>query len=635
VHCLTPTPCGFCTTEERAGGKQRWCGSLYCSADCRKRGEAGARTNAGKKDEFPTGDKTTTALSSDVSFPRLLQPKLFFCRNRFLAGGNVAEGHVAVDIVTEIVDSIMAIERRFKSICGCDDDDMDEPTEVIGVEECALLLTTIVACIDPDWIRELFTLTTNGNQVISSPEHLNSGEVSLVEELWAMSRSHSSVSKLLRKCNAPDYAVSFPGTGFPSYIEFLWFYLDTKRHCVLHVNLTTHPVLSYVTKTLISPSLSENERDLALDLLMSTGSFSASGHGTKHNNESAVSNQDVEQLLILQWRNAAHLAHQFSSPADTDDPQSRQIQTHLQKSYFAYSPNAFRRKLHSCVPTLALTVRDLSQVGENDYQRSPLKSLTWLALHDIPCADDHLGRDFTISKLGSVEGDLKTRQAELKRLMGQDFVCSCTRCQVEARESDSSRSVEIYVSATQLKNIADLAMQHGRFEDASTLYDTILRTHPHDGDVLHARAASYLGRASMSSFANHGHCRGYYTKAQRLWEQAGTIEECSLHPGIATHVKKQSVYRTLQYCEASLTDDMPINNIDFTTYLDGKCFVTNKEPLVSIEECNDVINTAENHADGWTTSRHYAVPTTDIPLHELAEIHSWFYQLWNKKIRPL
>ncbi|KAL3811986.1 hypothetical protein ACHAXA_009604 [Cyclostephanos tholiformis] len=622
IHCLTPMPCSFCTTEK--AGAERWCGSLYCCADCQIRGEEGARRNAGRG-ELPTNANETSVASSNVSPPKLLPPKLFFCQSRFLGGGKVDP-----DLATEIIVSISAIEGRFKSIFGYGDEDVNTATQIIGAEECALLITTIIACTNPDWIRELFVFSSKGDECIAPPGYINSGEESLVEDLWAMSRSHSSVSDMLPKCNC------VLGTAFPSYAEFLRFYLDTKRHCVLRVNLTTHPMLSYVTKTMLTPRLSEDERGLALELLMSTCSISDFDRVTKYNNGSAVHNEDVEQSSILRWRKAAYLAHRFSSQSDSDDSQLKQIRSHLQKSYFAYSPCAFRRKLHSCVPTLALSVGDLSRKGEDDSRQAPLESLNWLALHDIPCTDTNFDHIFTISKLGSLEGDLKTRQAELKRLMGQEFVCSCTRCQVEARKNDLGRNVELHFNEVQLRNIADLAMQHGRFEDASALYDTILRTHPRNGDVLHARAASYLGRASASSFAKHGHCQGYFVKAQRLWEQAGSIKECLIHPGIATQVKKQSVYRTLQYCKASLSDETSIkNNIAFTTYLDGRCFITNNEPVISLEECNNIISKAETHADGWTTSRHYAVPTTDIPLHELTEIHSWFHQLWNEKLRPL
>jgi hypothetical protein len=101
-------------------------------------------------------------------------------------------------------------------------------------------------------------------------------------------------------------------------------------------------------------------------------------------------------------------------------------------------------------------------------------------------------------------------------------------------------------------------------------------------------------------------------------------------------VTKQRVYRTLQFCKALVSKETSINDdIAFTSYLDERCFVTNESPVLSLGECQHVINAAEHFAGGWTTSRHYAVPTTDIPLHELTELHAWFYQLWNERIRPL
>ncbi len=101
------------------------------------------RTKTGKDDEMPSTSRATSVSSSDLSFPKLLPSKLFFCRNRFCVGATSDEH---VDLVDEILDSISAIERRFKSICGCDDSDIDRTIRIIGAEECALLLTTIIAC---------------------------------------------------------------------------------------------------------------------------------------------------------------------------------------------------------------------------------------------------------------------------------------------------------------------------------------------------------------------------------------------------------------------------------------------------------------------------------------------------------
>jgi hypothetical protein len=182
-------------------------------------------------------------------------------------------------------------------------------------------------------------------------------------------------------------------------------------------------------------------------------------------------------------------------------------------------------------------------------------------------------------------------------------------------------------------------MQQSRFEDALTAYNNILLLCPNDGEILHARAASSLGRASACSFATVGHCHGNFIKAQRLWEEAGSIHSTT-HAGIAIEVVKQRVYRTLEQS----VDEIAINDskVAFTTLLDGKCFLTtDTSAIISMKDCQMVIQCAESYAtargnsDGWTTSRHYAVPTTDIPVHELTELHSWFYELWTKQIRLL
>jgi uncharacterized Zn-finger protein len=67
-------------------------------------------------------------------------------------------------------------------------------------------------------------------------------------------------------------------------------------------------------------------------------------------------------------------------------------------------------------------------------------------------------------------------------------------------------------------------------------------------------------------------------------------------------------------------------------------------PLLSAEECQWVIDLAEQKAheramaaggEGWSTSRHYAVPTTDIAVQEIPELLSWFNQAMVETFGPL
>jgi hypothetical protein len=78
----------------------------------------------------------------------------------------------------------------------------------------------------------------------------------------------------------------------------------------------------------------------------------------------------------------------------------------------------------------------------------------------------------------------------------------------------------------------------------------------------------------------------------------------------------------------------------FQTIIPKQCFMTKDEfPIITPNECKDIIQWAELAAqerkDGWTTSRHYAVPTTDIPIHEVPIILKWFNNVLVHRLRLL
>jgi len=67
---------------------------------------------------------------------------------------------------------------------------------------------------------------------------------------------------------------------------------------------------------------------------------------------------------------------------------------------------------------------------------------------------------------------------------------------------------------------------------------------------------------------------------------------------------------------------------------------TIKDPIIFPEECRQAIQWAEDAATsrgggGWSTSRHYAVPTTDIPIHEIPPLLNWFNGVLKDRLRPL
>ena len=576
--------CTWCSESESSKknrNKYPSCDALYCSEKCRSRAES--------------------ALSNSSTAETLLipPPKLFFCRNRYTTL-NDADGNDVDELVEDVIQSLTALESKFRVLCG---------NNFLGVDECAMLVNTILSIIAPCWLDNFM------ESIVDNMNSSSFDEESLAEEFWVLARSHWSMMKLLQQSNQQNAASK--QQQFMSYEMFCKIYLHIKRHCLCRVVVPSHPLVSYAMNTLISAdALTEDERDVALGILEHPCLPISSRHARSKTN-------DKDQRSIFRWRNAAHTAHWLSNPASLEGKGADRIQSHLSQTYFVFSPWIFREMQHSCCP---ITMSDIQDPD------SPLDSLSWLALHDAE--EEDLLNSFSL--LSSLEDDLSTRAVELKKLYGSDFTCTCIRCQYE-KDTGANKSADDFLDCfnqKQLKRLADLAMQHGRFTDAFELYDLILRAHPRDGTVLHARAAASLAIAS-SSFVDRGHCGGYYIRAQRLWDDAGVV--CCDHSDIALHVEKQRVYGTLASLNGSDKDDSSIlDNIQCSTYLNGKCFIGT--PLLSEAECRLIIHITEEHCNstsGWSTSRHYAVPTTDIPIHEITKLHPLFTKLWSDRIRPL
>ena len=74
-------------------------------------------------------------------------------------------------------------------------------------------------------------------------------------------------------------------------------------------------------------------------------------------------------------------------------------------------------------------------------------------------------------------------------------------------------------------------------------------------------------------------------------------------------------------------------------YDGGGAVVLTRAPLLARVECSRAISIAEAHAaaqrGGWTTSRHHAVPTTDIPVARMPPLLDWFNSFCETRLFPL
>jgi len=448
--------------------------------------------------------------------------------------------------------------------------------------------------IDPDIYVQCYACDYNNDEMDDR-----------LRECWAVLRSGTDISNELSN-DSNLLNVSTFGKIY-SYI----------RQTFMHEIEVMHPLAHYMEKGLLK--MSDENLKRQLDLL------STYFPDVKSSTENIIASTSQK---VLRWRSAVRISQAVSKSGIVDpelssilDPKTRASIQRLRRKYFAYCPKLDVQ--HSCVPNTFIEGH-VSETGVSQVQ------IALVALHDV-----RKGQQLTVSRIVDLSADFNRRQSELKSLYGKEFVCACIRCKCECRwENKSAFKVHEKYSEMdspdkdvfhwiEIKNMADLAMQNSNFKDAYELYTLALNVKPNDGNMLHARCASVLEQ-------------GLLHQAHEMWREA--YEKCPEHEGIMLQTKKQDAYAQGIDNIAMSTGKLSLSCDSFSTLIPSKCFLTNPDcPILSSDECKIAIDWAEAKAkaEGWTTSRHYAVPTTDIPVHEIPPLLDWFNQVLRDRLRPL
>ena len=150
-----------------------------------------------------------------------------------------------------------------------------------------------------------------------------------------------------------------------------------------------------------------------------------------------------------------------------------------------------------------------------------------------------------------------------------------------------------------------------------------------ESDLWHAMGAVIL---SQQKFAT----------AQEHWKN-GSRYQC-IHKQISEQLEKQRAY---QYFDP-LVEPYPRetirqfkkqiikNETNATVNNNQSIFVASE--VIDIETCHKLVAWAKDYAldnGGWTASRHYAVPTTDLPIHKVPKLSVWFREWMPKILFPL
>jgi len=186
-----------------------------------------------------------------------------------------------------------------------------------------------------------------------------------------------------------------------------------------------------------------------------------------------------------------------------------------------------------------------------------------------------------------------------------------------------------------MQRLGHAALVESNYDQARMWYTRVLESDSNNdkSDVWHAMGATYLQQ-------------GRFLKAQQVWKHAAEkISQCQNHEGIALQLTKQQAYRYFDDNDrvrgnGNGQHEMPVMLPSYTDILRknkntaGLLFVTNT-PTVSQATCRQIIDWAESSPTNWTTSRHYAVPTNDVPVHSIPLLLEWFNEWMRNTVYPL
>ncbi len=177
-----------------------------------------------------------------------------------------------------------------------------------------------------------------------------------------------------------------------------------------------------------------------------------------------------------------------------------------------------------------------------------------------------------------------------------------------------------------LKDIAYAYMRANKMKFALHALHVCLTSPPpstgsQDGDIWYA-----LGAALLS-------VPGRWQEAHSVWKEG--LHHCPSNTQLRTAVLKLQQYEEIQSIITSVEADNCETYGAIVSH-DDRIMLT-KDQIITAAECQQAIDSSEEYAEnsGWTTSRHYAVPTTDIPIHSVPKLFGWLSKILLPRILPI
>ena len=266
---------------------------------------------------------------------------------------------------------------------------------------------------------------------------------------------------------------------------------------------------------------------------------------------------------------------------------------------------------------------------------------------------NHQGKpEITVSKIDD-RFDLESRTGLLNDMgmkHGTAYQCMCKRCIFErdpVEEQANAEGTNLAISKEDLYRLLHLAKVQDRYDDAMDIAEALVRRDPTDFNVLfqRARIAGWQGNFSKREFllkqaaamatnqnlvdnADFAVIRTDINESDAYYRKTSESEDDNFKNDIVGAGQWQTPFSK----DVGETEDLSVNDdADTDSGHDGSSEEVSPgvfagENILDAQECKHIVSLIEKRTQGreWTTSRHYSIPTTDIPVYQIPELLPWF-----------
>ncbi len=377
----------------------------------------------------------------------------------------------------------------------------------------------------------------------------------------------------------------------------------------LQVLTIPHPLKPWAQKTLFE--LTNDEFESSWKVFQTTKPETSSGVP----NRLRASKLWLDRAANIPERLVGVLIDDPSKIVHEQEPLSKPTALSLPRSFQSYLPN-------TC---LELHMDDTTERTRHN-SAAPTIRCRWIALYD----------------LSSTESEITNRTLST---MPNPTECDFFDSQGNAKVPTPK------INATNLAQARRLAHSHffkEAFEDAMSLYQECHNYCSYDSEDTDSDSTS-LQEWKFQNEADLWHAMGAvilsqqkFACAQEHWKNGSLYQR--VHKEISEQLEKQKAYQYFdplfepcsQNRKRSFKQEILQSQSNAIAAINKSIFVASD--VIEVETCRQLIAWAKEFAldhGGWTASRHYAVPTTDLPIHKVPKLLGWFQEWMPNVLFPL